>query len=59
MKPAETVAVVVAIPVLAALFVAEIAAARMSPTQTVRAAEVVSPTLFEEIVVTAKRPAKG
>ena len=66
MKPAEIVTVVVAIPLVVALFVAEVAESRApAPQPVARTAQVEtlnpaqSPALFDEIVVTAKRTTKG
>lgn len=62
MKPAEIVTVVVAIPVIVALFAAEVAASRApAPQPVARTAQVetLAPVFFDEIVVTAKRTTKG
>ncbi|MDX2234258.1 MAG: hypothetical protein NW200_07145 [Hyphomonadaceae bacterium] len=60
MKPAEIVTVVVSIPVIAALLVAEAAGNREVETRpAARTAEInqPSPVYFDEIVVTASRSA--
>ena len=60
MKPAEIVTVVVAIPVIAALFAAEVAASRApAPQQPVTRTVQVEPAVLDEIVVTVRRTTKG
>ena len=59
MKPAEIVTVVVAIPVIAALFAAELAASRAPAPAPVERTAQVEPAVLDEIVVTARRTTKG
>lgn len=57
MKPAEIVAVAVAIPMIVALIAAEVAESRTPAPQSARvaAASELAPAFFDEIVVVAQR----
>jgi hypothetical protein len=60
MKPAEIATVVVAIPVIVALFAAGAAESRATaPVAATARAESPQPVFFDEIVVTAKRATKA